>query len=139
MKFRPAEYICEVCNMSYLTPEDALKCENRITPEYPIGLIYGNHRSASDYGNMTFCVGSKPESDRHTNKQGSWACRDNGSGDNFGKELCASGNGLHLTEHDSFLNHDHPTFKRMVAYLKSVNISILIWNGSEAISYKENL
>jgi len=99
-------------------------------------MIYGNHYDSRHiYKNITFAV-AEIELYEHLNISSSWACRDGMYyGDSLGKNTCGM-NSLNLNEYDSKLNFEHPTFKRMVAYLLKNNIPITIWNGKEPILYK---
>lgn len=135
MKVIPAQYQCEVCSNRFSTEQEALDCEARLIPNYTIGLIFGQSQDASDHHshNLTFCV-AEYRTIRHLNESGLWACRDNGSGDSLGSELCGSG-GLSLGEHDAVKDFTHPTFLRMLTYLKSVDITPLIWDGEKEVPY----
>lgn len=126
MKILPERYECEVCHQIY---DDALECEARKALEYPIGLIYGDASGGSTHHNMTFAV-AQVRIYRHYNNSGSWGCRDN-----YGNELCGSGS-LELEECGAAKDFTHPTFLRMVAYLKKMNIPITVWNGKEAVPYE---
>lgn len=131
-------YECEICNCEYENIEDALECEARGLPVfYPIGTIWGNHNEGSFYEEITFAVAvNRSVKHSHSNYGGSWACRDNGAGDTLGKSKCGSGT-LRLTEWHNKLNPEHPTFKRMVAYLESEGIDVRVWNGKEAVYLEE--
>lgn len=130
-------YYCEVCDSSYDTPERALECEARgLAFDYPIGMIYGNHEQGAFYKNITFATAQGLRADGHSDLRSSWACRDNEYGDSLGKSTCA-GSIFNVGQYSGKLNFEHPTFKRMVAYLKSQNIPITIWNGKEAVPYEE--
>lgn len=127
-------YDCEICGSRHDTPKSALQCEARGYGEiYPIGCIYGDHSKDAFYGNITFAVARNDVWDNevghvtylaHVNSGASWACRDNGCGDSLDKNLCG-GRSLNLEIYnEKDLDKNHPTFKRMVAYLKSKNIPI---------------
>lgn len=127
-------YECDVCRARYCTPEEAFACESKPAPPvYPIGLIYGNHQD-SMYRNITFAIATE-ELDGHMNISSSWACRDNSYGDSLDECTCGSGH-LILYKCHSRLNKKHPTFIRMVYYLKSRSIPITIWDGKKAVPFK---
>lgn len=128
------QYECEICRQKY-NYKSAQACEARgYAKEYPIGCIYGNHEKGAFYENITFAVAINVI-DGHANFGSSWACRDTGAGDSL-TETCGV-NSLKLNISHSKLDFEHPTFKRMVEHLKSINIPITIWNGKTAIPYKE--
>ena len=127
-------YYCEVCDTSFHTAEAAMKCESRPSPpEYPVGMMYGDHRPGTFYEGITFAV-ARNRIDGHLNWRNAWACRDNGAGDSLGEQVCVA-DITTLGEHDGHLDPDHPTFKRMVAYLETLDLSsgIQVWNGQQAI------
>lgn len=127
-------YMCEICQNRYDIKEEALACESRTIPNYTIGLIYGDATGESHHDkDMTFCV-AEYRTTRHYNISGSWACRDNGCGDSLGNELCGNGI-LHLTEYDAVKDFNHPTFKRMVAWLKSMDVQPFVWDGEKEVPY----
>lgn len=129
-------YECEVCRQRYEDKKWAEKCEAKgNAKEYPIGCIYGNHEKGAFYENITFAVATN-KTWRHMNEGASWACRDNGAGDSLGESMC-SGNSLSLREHDSKLDRNHPTFKRMVKWLQENNIPVTVWDGMKAVPYKK--
>lgn len=130
------QYECDICRQRYSEKEEAEKCEARaFADEYPIGCMYGDHEKGSFYENITFAVATN-DTDHHINLGASWACRDNGSGDSLGESLC-SGNSLNLNNFDANLDFEHPTFKRMVEYLKSQNIPITIWDGENPVPFEK--
>ncbi len=136
MKIIPIQYQCEICDNYYDTEKEALECEAKSKVSYPIGCIYGNHTSEGFYKDITFAVANN-HFRMHTNIGGSWACRDNNHfGDSLGEETCG-GNSLELNEYQGKVNKNHPTFKRMITWLKSQNIPITVWNGKEAIPYND--
>ncbi len=134
MKTIPEKYECEICGRQFAKRERAAECEGLSRKEYPVGLIFGDHTPDAFYKDITFAV-AKIRFFGHCNDSPRWACRDNGAGDSVGEEMCG-GNFLELSEYDAKFSEDHPTFKRMVKFLKSQNIPITIWNGKEAIPYK---
>ena len=122
MKVIPEQYQCDLCHRKYENREDALECEARVPVTYPIGTIYCDAYDDDNHHrhNLTFAVASnRPQ--RHMNLGGSWACRDNGCGDSLGHEKC-SGNSLSLGKYDAVKSMTHPTFLRMVAWLRSQDI-----------------
>lgn len=132
MKTR-TQYQCEICDRWYDTREDAEACENRgLAKAYPVGMLYGNHTPGEIYADITLAVAdSRPTG--HNNYVSAWACRSGGFGDSLGKEQCSSGFFTGLNEWSAKLNRFHPTFVRMVAYLRSQGITPTIWNGKEAV------
>lgn len=134
---------CELCGHIYDRKMYAVKCEEKGLPEtYPIGCLYGDHEPDAFYTDITFAVASNVFDEGgslgHHNVGGSWACRDNGSGDTLGKHKCG-GTFLRLSDHLANLDPEHPTFKRMVDWLKSQDIPITVWNGKKAIPLEEYL
>ena len=134
------EYECEICRYRSTDKKSVEKCEARgLGKQYPIGCIYGDHSEGAFYENITLAVAQnkiKKGCMGHSNTGNSWACRDNGYGDSLGRERCGSGT-LYLNKHDGRLDFNHPTFKRMVDYLKSKNIPITVWDGSKPVPYKK--
>lgn len=137
-------YQCEICFQVYDEEDTALACENRGLPEaYPIGCLYGTTNDPeSFYAGITFAVANNIMGTRnsgHMNMGGSWACRDiPGVKDTLGSERCGSGS-LSLSDWDAHLDPKHPTFKRMVDWLKSQDIPITVWDGKRAIPLEEYL
>lgn len=127
-------YECELCRRRYTEKKHAEECERAKPPEYPIGCIYGDHKD-SMYKNITFAV-AKNRFTGHLNVGSSWACRDNGYGDSLGENTCG-GNSLMLDKYHANLDFNHPTFKRMVNWLKSQNIPITVWDGEKAVPLSE--
>lgn len=131
-------YKCEICGYMSRNKKEVEKCELRgYGKEYPIGCIYGNHSENSFYKDITFAVAKNRTKKSHFNFGYSWACRDNGAGDSIGKNMCGGG-GLYLSKSNGKLNFNHPTFKRMVMFLKYKNIPITIWDGEKAVKFDEN-
>lgn len=135
------KYKCIICGYKYDKMESAIECfERGPGEEYPIGCIYGSHKSDRLYQNITFAVAVNNIKsggylyDGHTNLGASWACRDNGYGDSLGKEMC-SGNSLHLSEYHADIDHTQQHFKRMVNWLRKNQIEITVWDGEKPISY----
>lgn len=128
------EWQCDICGRRYTSKGLAKECEeNGAAVEYPIGTIYGNHEKGAFYENITFAVATN-DTKNHINTGGSWACRDTGYGDSLGESMCG-GNSLNLNDYDAKLDFEHPTFKRMVEYLKSQGIPIYIWDGKNPVLY----
>ena len=128
-------YVCEVCQRRFYGGEEArdqaMACEARAVPQpFPVGLIFGDHRPGAFCEGMTFCV-AQNRVEGHVNYLGLWACRPRGN-DSLGDELCGSQNGYEsVAKLDHHLDREHPTFKRMAAYLRSREITPLVWNGKE--------
>ena len=129
-------YQCEICGQSYHHADTARACEAKgIGRAYPIGLIYADHTPGELYAEITFAIAENHIED-HSNRFSSWACRDSQYGDSLGKEKCG-GNRNQLYEHDAKINREHPTFKRLVAWLESQGIEPLIWDGTKAVPIRE--
>ena len=127
---------CEICGGRYNTEQGAIDCESRgLGPEYPIGCVFGNHTPGDLYSGITFAVAGNDTKWKHYNDLILWACRDNRHGDSLGDEKCG---GCHtdLRADDAKINKEHPTFKRMIAWLKSRGIPITIWDGTKAVPYE---
>jgi hypothetical protein len=133
MKIIPEQYRCEVCGFTYDSVDAAITCESRKPPQYPVGLMYGCHGDGDIYDNMTFAVAEVVISG-HRNVSGSWACRN--TGDYLFDTHCR-GYSLNLNASHGRLNPDHPTFLRMVEYLKQQNIPVTVWNGHEAVALEQ--
>ncbi|MCK5292860.1 MAG: hypothetical protein KAR39_12695 [Thermoplasmata archaeon] len=138
------EYECEICFSTFKEKKNALACEAQGLPEeYPIGCLHGtNNYPDSFYAEITFAVARNlvgPRRFGHMNAGSSWACRDiPGVGDSLGEDRCGTGS-LKLSEYDAHLDPEHPTFKRMVAWLESQDIPVTVWNGKKAIPLEEYL
>ena len=128
------EYQCELCNMRYNDRGSAIRCEERGPgKEYPIGCMYGNHEKGDMYEDITFAVALN-RVEGHANWGSSWACRDNGAGDSLGLRRCG-GNSMRLNKHNGNLDPTQPHFIRMIKYLRSEMIEIMIWDGEKAVNY----
>lgn len=128
------KYQCEICQRQYDSPESAEQCESRRPPVYPVGMIYNNPAPNCFYANMTFCV-AKIKINNHCNDSFVWACRDNGHGDSLSHRLCVDENSpINLGTCD-IPDHEHPTFKRLVAWLQEYKPQILItvWDGGRPV------
>lgn len=128
-------YHCDICGWHYSDKDSALCCEAKgRPPEYPRGMIFGNPNQGF-YKNITFAI-AEPGVSGHQNTSAQWAMRDNGAGDSSNaKDLCG-GNSLRLN-HTDVPNRKHPTFIRMVKFLKRIGFSsrdITVWNGSTPVS-----
>lgn len=136
MKVIPVQYQCEICGAKYNLERNALHCEAQVIPNYTIGLIFGDASDATNHHshNLTFCV-AEYSTDKHQNDSALWACRDNGAGDSLGTELCG-GMGLHLVKHDAVKDFWQPTFQRMVAYLSTIDVTPLVWDGTKEVPYE---
>ncbi len=128
-------YVCEICGVAHSSREAAARCEARPKPrEYPVGMIFGNH--GGFYSDITFAVAAN-NIDGHSNHIRCWACRDNGAGDSLGGECCASP-GVPNTGMFS-LDTNHPTFGRLVAYLRNSGIEPAVWDGVRPVPLAEYL
>ncbi len=136
-------YQCEICNSEYKEEQNARNCEAKgLPPKYPIGCIYGDHTEGAFYGRITFAVAknrcNEPGGLGHMNVGSSWACRDiPGVGDSLGDQRCSSAQ-LKLGKYDGNLDPEHPTFKRMVEYLKTLDLPLIyVWNGDKPVPLEE--
>lgn len=94
--------------------------------------------SGAFYGNMTFAL-AKVWLDGHTADASMWACRDNGSGDSLGTDLCGGG-GYH-NYYPGPPDPSHPTFKRLVEWLKNnrPDIKITVSTGKSERGTKHKI
>lgn len=128
-------YECEICGETSGEMKYIIQCESRGIPELPpIGLIYGSAKGF--YKDITFCI-AKTEVAGHYVINALWACRDNGAGDNLGKELCGDtsgyGNNWRKREPPS---KSHPTFQRMLKYLKKAKVKPLMLQRGKVVTAK---
>jgi hypothetical protein len=117
----PEKYRCPICRRDYDSRENAQACLDKQVPKLlPIGTVF----SMGDfYSGITFCIASNEKAiDRHYYEPSLWACRNNGCGDSLGNDHCG-GNFSNVQPPIQTL----PTFKRMIDYLKSVNIKPIIF------------
>ena len=140
-------YQCEICKREYQSEQAALDCEARgLPPKYPIGCIYGDHSEGAFYEGITFAVArnrcNEPGGMGHMNVGSSWACRDMWdigmpiSGDSLGEETCA-GHQLKLGKYHGNLDPEQPHFKRMVEYLKTLDLPLIyVWDGKKPVPLK---
>lgn len=132
------KYECGICGRRFDNMGDAFACEAEgLAREYPIGCIFACHTAGAMYSNMTFAVASN-RLEKHLNWRTRWACRDNQYDDCLGENKCGSDIN-DLNEYDARIDFNHPTFIRMVEWLKSQSIPITIWNGVEAVPYDETI
>jgi len=96
-------------------------------------MIFASHGDGDFYENITFAL-AKNRIEGHANNMSLWACRDNGAGDSLGEQRCGGGP-VPKVESDYGTNIDveHPTFKRMVKWLKSQDIFVTVWDGEIAV------
>ncbi len=130
-------FVCDSCNQSYDTEADADECEQQSNGfEYPKGMIYGDHRPSEDmYRDITFGI-AKVILDHHVRYSSSWACRDNGAGDNAPptNDLCEGPNSNYpLVDGRSSLDLSAPHYRRMYEALVAAGITPTIWDGDKAI------
>lgn len=134
-------YQCEICKRQYDNPKDAQECEARGYPTpLPIGLIFNNPAKEEFYSNMTFAIAKvcKDIYDPHSLDYSLWATRDSHVGDSLDDDLCG-GNSDHPVEGRDIPDLSHPTFQRMVAYLKAHKVPVTVWNGERPVPLKEFL
>jgi hypothetical protein len=130
---KKVRWLCSICSSEYEKESSAQQCEDRGVPKTPpIGMIYGDNRPNSFYANITFAI-AKSYVKGHSINASSWACRDNCYGDNYGDDLCGSG------DLNGIPDANHPTFIRMVKYLVQSKIPVTIFNGKGAISLSDFL
>ena len=123
-------YVCEICGSKFKSASAAKECEKQGIPnkdKFPVGLIFNDASPGGFYEDITFAV-AKIVVQGHYTGVCSWACRDNGAGDNLDK-YC----GCHPSSEADIPNRNHPTFKRMVKALKKKRIPITVWDGKKAI------
>ncbi len=132
-------HICEICHSRNTDIQVARECEARGRgPEYPRGMIYGNHSRGSFYKDITFAVASN-HIDGHSNDGASWACRDNCAGDSNAIHDVCGGHTLSPDKHDR-PDKTHPTFARMVRLLEIFGFKvseITVWDGTKPVPLKE--
>lgn len=124
-------YECEICGETYDEMKRAIQCEKEgIQEPFPVGLVFGNAKGF--YKDITFCV-AKSKRVRHYLVNALWACRDNGAGDSLGKDVCGDG---HSTPNLELPDRAHPTFRRMIAYLKKRKIKPLMYQRGKMVAIK---
>lgn len=135
MRAVPTRYECEICERVYDKEKDAIECESQGVQELlPVGLIYGNAKGF--YKDITLCI-AKSERNGHYLDNSLWACRDNGAGDNLGEELCGDSFGYSTqNEVRESPNRAHPTFRRMIKYLKKNKIKPLMVQRGKLVTAK---
>jgi len=134
MPIKVIRYECAICGQRYSEESDAKECEDRGTgEEYPIGCIHASHVKGDIYENITFAVAIN-EIKGHANWGSDWACRDNGAGDSLGEQKCGCGT---LKLYHDKIDPEHPTFKRMVKWLRKQKIDITVWDGKKPVKLKE--
>jgi hypothetical protein len=138
-------YQCEICQKSYGSEYEALKCEAKgffDSKMYPAGLMWEyNHHGY--VGIFSLPKDVRPDShnkDGHIGHSSYWACRaSNYIGDSLGSQLCggdffkSDDNSFEQFKSYRFISDEKicsDEFKRMVAYLKSANIQPSYYNKS---------
>lgn len=127
------QYECEICGKRHFDEEAVIECESQGAfdgSEYPAGLMFPYFHSRL-IGIFAFPKPPRPlTSDKHIGMSSYWACRVSG-GDSLGDEVC--GGDYFRSNPEDFKrwltvyhmkkdNTECDEFKRMVEYLKSVNI-----------------
>jgi len=134
-------YYCEVCNEHYDCAEAAERCEARpLRTLPPIGCVFGNPKPGEFYADMTFAVAAHSQHG-HSQRLSLWACRDQGSGDSLGKEVCGNNNAF-CGYLDDGVDSRHPTYTRLLAWLKANGAEygveqITVWRNGKAIPLEE--
>ena len=129
---------CEICKERYDSEEAARRCETQgKATKFPIGCLLGDHYDGR-YTEITFAVAENALRE-HYNDVGLWACRDNCHGDGLDDDLCGNSSYTHTLGPAARLNPEHPTFKRMVAYLEGKKIPVTVWDGEKAIPLADYL
>lgn len=72
----------------------------------------------------------------HTVEVSLWACRDNGLGDTLGKNLCYGGGDYNNVDDLEDNMRKHPTFKRMMKYLKKAKVKPLMIRRKKVVPIK---
>lgn len=134
-------YQCEICERYYASEVGAFECEQQGRQDLlPVGLIFGRPQSKKDHldRNLTFCVADS-WNDKHLRACAMWACRDNGAGDTLGRDLCGPGPYGQLPGKYQVPDRSHPTFVRMVAWLKKnkPEVRITVWDGTKPVSLRK--
>jgi len=141
-------YECEICGLTFGDAASAIACEAQGRPDpakrFPVGMILAEHEPGALYRDITFAVASYSEPDptfrranRHTESPDLWACRDNVNGDGLGKNLCNGEIARNPGKWYAKVDHWHPTFLRMIAYLKAEGIPITVWDGERPVPLAE--
>ena len=107
------EYECEICRSAFKNKKDADECEAKGVPKlYPIGMIF----SYGDDEMVFVIIKQHPKNYSHHHSYSTWACRDNGAGDNAkGKDFC----GLESWDRIFPPNKKLPAYERMIKALKA--------------------
>ncbi len=129
-------YQCGICGREYNKMKDATECESKGIPKFPpVGLVFGNAKGF--YKDITFCI-AKVTREGHFVDTSLWACRDNGAGDSLGKNLCGGGSASYGEDWQKLESpsRSHPTFRRMIRYLKKNKIKPLMLQRGKAVSVK---
>lgn len=136
-KIVTTKYECSICERRFDTLEEAESCKAQGDwPQYPIGMLYGDHEEGAFYKEITFVMASNQQLG-HGNNGSSWAFRDNGAGDSIGKNRCGLGGDIRLGKRHGKLNPEHPTFKRAVGYVRSLGLEPTVWDGEKPVSLSE--
>jgi hypothetical protein len=130
-------YECEICHTRYSDPGSAESCEKRgkLVP-LPVGTIftYGGIKG-SMYHDIHFSIADNiRETFGHGYHPALRATRDNRAGDSLSTFCGFGGNSIKLGR-DDMPDPSHPTFIRMVDYLKSVNIEPRVWDGEKSVLF----
>lgn len=138
------QFECEICKHKYESEKEAVDCEalgKFNGSKYPAGLMFEYHHH--DFVGI-FSFPAKPKANDYGHKGGHigesawWACRtEKYKGDTLGKDLCGHSylysdeKGFNEWKDLNIVTKEKvkcPEFKRMVAYLKSKNITPSYYN-----------
>lgn len=135
-------YYCEVCGGKFTDPADAQACEDRKVPDvYPVGMLYmkGNRE-------YTFAVAMPGQIVRHDCVQCAWlACPDWGHRDLLPSHVPPDTAARRGTGCVGTSMHDRPSppdlttpaSRRMIASLRTQNITPTVWDGTAAVPLPE--
>lgn len=116
-------YECEICGFTSENRAEVEQCEARGRERaYPVGMIYGNASREGASRGVTYAVAVNDCWIKHRWSPASWACQDNGLGDLVGDKMVGTLPRLESPD------PRHPTFRRMVAFLKRHNIPITVYD-----------
>lgn len=136
-------FMCAICRKTYHSFLAADGCEAQgKAKEYPIGLMYGDHRPGSPWASQCFAVAQNNiREGSHHNFFDCWTTFDaHGKGDVLPPLKCAHygiANRGRLSGQEGNLLYDHPAVKRMIWRLESAKIKPLVWLGNEIVDLDE--
>lgn len=126
-------YQCEICGGTYSTAKEARGCEAQgIDPSYPVGLLSQEDKDGFYGPKLAFAL-AELHPHGHYATASLWACRDNGAGDSLGEYTCGSGNSYRPEEFREWWLKT-PPMKRLIAWLRSQNITPMVWVKGKAVA-----